>query len=69
MNQHLQNIQKSTGIKQGKYDNEKNMLYHQSKTFLKMLDLYVQKIEETKMTDEQFFIDFLDSLNEISVRY
>lgn len=61
-------IQKETGIKMGKYDNEKNRLFHQGNVLLKMLDVYVKQIEYSKMTDEQFFIQFEDKLNELSIK-
>lgn len=69
MNETLKKIQKETGIKQGQYDNEKNRLYNQGLTLLKMLNLYVKQVEDANMTDEQYFLNFLDSINEISVRY
>ena len=69
MNETLKKIQKETGIKQGQYDNEKNRLYNQGLPLLKMLNLYVKQVEDANMTDEQYFLNFLDSINEISVRY
>ena len=69
MNETLKKIQKETGIKQGQYDNEKNRLYNQGLTLLKMLNLYVKQVEDANMADEQYFLNFLDSINEISVRY
>lgn len=68
MNKQLQSIQKATGIKQGQYDNEKNRLWAQGQTLLKMLNVYVRQIEAAKMTDEQFFIEWEDSVNELSVK-
>lgn len=68
MNDVLKKIQKETGIKQGKYDNEKNRLYHQGKSLLSMLDMYIRQVEYAKMTNEQFFIDFEDKLNELSIK-
>lgn len=69
MNQLNQNIQKNSGIKMGKYDSKQNELYNQGLVIIKMLELYIKSIEETKMTNEQFFINFLDSINELSVKY
>lgn len=69
MNETLKQIQKETGIKQGQYDNEKNRLYNQGLTLLKMLNLYVKQVEDANMANEQYFLNFLDSINEISVRY
>lgn len=68
MNQFQKTIQKATGIKQGQYDNEKNRLWAQGQTLLKVLNVYVKQVEAAKMCDEQFFIDFEDSLNELSVK-
>lgn len=68
MNNALKQIQKVTGIKQGQYDNEKNRLWAQGQTLLKMLNVYVRQVEAAKMTDEQFFIDFEDEINELSVK-
>lgn len=69
MNETLKKIQKDTGIKQGQYDNEKHRLYNQGLTLLKMLNLYVKQVEDANMTNEQYFLNFLDSINEISIRY
>lgn len=68
MNNVQKNIQKNTGIKQGKYDNEKNRLYNQGLTLLKMLNIYVKQVEEANMTNEQFFLNWEDSINELSVK-
>lgn len=68
MKEQLKNIQKATGIKQGKYDNEKNRLWAQGQTLLKMLNIYVKQVEAAKMCNEQFFIDFEDKLNLLSVK-
>lgn len=68
MNNVLKQIQKATGIKQGQYDNEKNRLWAQGQTLLKMLDVYVKQVEAAKMTDEQFFIEWEDAVNELSVK-
>lgn len=67
MNQYLQNIQKNTGIKQD--DSKKNELYNQGLTLLKAVELHIKSIEEAKMTNEQFFLDFLDKLNLHSIQY
>lgn len=36
---------------------------------LKMLELAILEAESENMTNEQFFLDFLDSCNEWSVKY
>lgn len=68
MNDTLKKVQKETGIKMGKYDNEKNRLFHQGRAILEMLKIYIKQVEEAGMTNEQFFIDFEDSINELSVK-
>lgn len=68
MNNTLKELQKETGIKMGKYDNEKNRLFHQGNALLKMLDVYIKQVEYSKMTNEQFFIQFEDKLNELSIK-
>jgi hypothetical protein len=68
MNKTLQDIQKTTGIKQGKYDNEKNRLYNMCQMSIQMLDELWNQIEKADMINEQFCLDWLDKINEISVR-
>lgn len=53
----------------GKYDNNKNRLFNYSKTLIYSLKMFIKEVEEFDMTNEQFFLDFLDQLNEISVKY
>lgn len=69
MNDALKKIQKETGIKMGKYDNDKNRIYHTCKSYLVMLDLLYKDIEQNNLTNEQWFLDFADTLNEYSVKY
>lgn len=68
MNQQLKNIQKSTGIKQGQFDNEHNRIYHACKTMLMALNTLVKQAEEAGLTDKDFWIDFEDELNTISIK-
>lgn len=68
MNKTLQDIQKTTGIKQGKYDNEKNRLYNMCQMSIQMLDELWNQLEKADMINEQFCLDWLDKINEISVR-
>lgn len=68
MNDTLKKIQKESGIKMGKYDNDKNRLYHWTKAYLQSLKLMVKEAEELKLTDEQFWIDFENELNLISIK-
>lgn len=69
MKEQVKKFQKDSGIKQSKFDNEKNRLYHAGQTILLVVDNYIKQIEEAKMINEQFFIDVLDKLNEHSVKY
>lgn len=69
MNELQKKIQKETGIKQGDYANEKNRLLHQGRTLLRMIEIYIGQVEFAEMTNEQFFIDFEDELNELSVKF
>ena len=68
MNETLKSIQKLTGIKQGNFVNEKNRMYNACQTALMMVESVVMQAEALKMTDEQFFIDFEDKLNELSIK-
>lgn len=60
-------LQKETGIKMGKYDNQKNKLYNEGKMLLRMLELYIKEVEDANMENEQFFLDFEDSINAMSI--
>lgn len=68
MNKHLQKIQKETGIKMGKYDNDKNRIYHTTQMYIQSLKLLVKEAEELGLTNEQFWINFEDEINELSVK-
>ena len=68
MNEALKKIQKMTGIKQGKFDSEKNRMYNACQTALMMVKSVVNEAERLKMTDEQFFINFENKLNELSIK-
>ena len=69
MNEQLKQLQKTTGIKQGQFDNEKNRLYNMGKTLLSAIDAFIKTVENDNMTNEQFFLDWLDKVNEYSVKY
>lgn len=51
------------------YDNDKNRLYTMCQISIKMLNELCRQIEENKLQNEQFVLDWLDSINEISVRW
>ena len=50
------------------YPNEKNKLYSMCKASVHMLNELWRMIEKTEMQNEQFVLDWLDEINEISVR-
>lgn len=52
----------------GKYDNEKNRLYHMCKSSILMLEYLWKDIVENNLQDSQFVLNWLDSINEISIR-
>lgn len=51
------------------YDNEKNRLWKVCQVSIKMLEELMKQIEDAKLQNEQFVLDWLDKLNEISVKY
>lgn len=68
MNETLKSIQKLTGIRQGNFANEKNRMYNACQMALMMVKSVIMQCEALKMTNEQFFIDFEDRLNELSIK-
>lgn len=68
MNKLRKQIQKMTGIKQGQFDSDKQRLWSACQTILYMAKNVVREVELAGMTDEQFFIDFEDELNELSIK-
>ena len=68
MNKQVQKLQKNSGIKMGQYDNKKNQLYHQGQLLIQVISSYIKAIEEANMTNEQFFINFEDTINELSIK-
>lgn len=69
MNDIEKKLQKETGIKQSGFDTEKQRLYCYCETVKKVLDALVRQVEAADMTNEQFFINFLDYINATSVKY
>lgn len=51
------------------YDNEKNRLWKVCQVSIKMLEELMKQIEDAGLQNEQFVLDWLDKLNEISVKY
>lgn len=68
MNDVQKKMQKMTGIKQGQFDSDKERLYNACKTILYVTKKVINEIELAGMTNEQFFIDFEDELNELSIK-
>lgn len=50
------------------YPNEKNKLYNMCKASVHMLNELWRMIEKAEMQNEQFVLDWLDEINEISIR-
>lgn len=51
-----------------KFPNKKNELYHLCNASIHMLNELWRMIEKEEMYNEQFVLDWLDKINEISVR-
>lgn len=50
------------------YVNEKNKLYNMCQASIHVLEELWRMIEKANMKDEQFVLDWLDKVNEISIR-
>lgn len=68
MNDALKKLQKETGVKMGQYDNEHNRLYNACKMSIIMLENIWKDIQANNLQNTQFVLNWLDSINEISVR-
>ena len=68
MNNFLKQIQKLTGIKQGKFDNDKNRMYNVCQTALMFVKSVVNEAERLNMCHEDWYIRFEDELNELSIK-
>lgn len=55
-------------IKTGRFPNEKNRVWTMCQAALHMATLAADEAEKLKLTDEQFYINFEDALNILSVR-
>jgi len=51
------------------YDNEKNRLWHMCQVSISMLNELMRQIEENDLKNEQFVLDWLDELNELSIKW
>ena len=50
------------------YANEKNRIYNMCSASIHVLEEIWKMIEKEKLQQEQFVLDWLDKLNEISIR-
>ena len=50
-------------------DDEKGRLLNKCQISIKMLNELMEQIEEAKLQNEQFVLDWLDKINELSVKY
>lgn len=51
------------------YANEKNRLWNMCQLSIGMLEELMSQIERAKLQNEQFVLDWLDKINELSVKY
>lgn len=51
------------------YANTKNKLYKMCEVTTKLLEELIQQIEDNHMQNEQFVLNFLDRINELSVKF
>lgn len=68
MDNALKKLQKETGVKMGQYDNEHNRLYNACKMSIIMLENIWKDIQANNLQNTQFVLNWLDSINEISIR-
>lgn len=54
-------------IKSGRFPNEKNRVWTMCQAALQMCLQCVKEAEENNLTDEQFYIAFLDCLNALTI--
>lgn len=68
MNKVLKQIQKETGLKMGNYDTDQNRLYNMCQMSILMLENIWKDIASHNLQNSQFVLDWLDTINEISIR-
>lgn len=51
------------------FPKDKTYLLSMGKAILESTKAYIKAVEANKMTNEQFFLDTLDALNSLSVKY
>lgn len=55
-------------LNKGSFSNNKNRIWTMCQASLEMVKLTVEEAEKYKMTDEQYYLDFEDELNALSVK-
>lgn len=55
-------------LSKGMFPNEKNRIWTMCQTSLQMLMMTVIEAEKAGMTNEQFYLNFEDAVNELSVK-
>lgn len=68
MNNTLKKIQKETGVKMAQYDSEQNRIYNACKLSIIMLENIWKDIQSQNLQNSQMCLDWLDKINEISIR-
>ena len=51
------------------YTNDKNRLWHMCQVSVSMLEELMGQIEKHDLQNEQFVLDWLDKINELSVKW
>lgn len=51
------------------YTNDKNRLWHMCQVSISMLEELMRQIEKHDLQNEQFVLDWLDKINELSVKW
>lgn len=59
----------STPIWTAKYNSMEEKIKTQFKCALITLDSTIKMVEENKLVNEQWFLDYMDELNKLSVKY
>lgn len=68
MNQLQKDIQKQFGVKQSNYDTPQNKIYNDCKMSIIILENIWNDIVENKLQDSQMVLNWLDKINEMSIR-
>ncbi len=51
------------------YTNDKHRLWHMCQVSVEMLEELMRQIEKHELQNEQFVLDWLDKINELSVKW